>query len=384
MEDERFGNIVLMGRDVMKATADEIIRICQERNLRVLYEPIHGESPLNGTDLKTLDQAAPALSVKTGWLKKFLSKQNMITHVEALGIHVPSHPSFGTVLVREHPDRHTIKTLYSASQLEKISELIALSPPDPYLEPKLSPQKPIEQMTQLEMDRFALSVPQYVFVVDTESTGMRANLDRLVSVGIALYDIQNNKVIDQAEWFVNPKLSKSQLNSYRKSGYRFTNIPLPDMPEYKESMNPPAFMGTFKVAKMMASFIQKHEHKSKTLVAHDIRHDINKLNDLLSKTHFSNFHEMNFNLYCTFRLAKTIQYLEQSDQGLSLNALCERFGISLESRHDQGHGALLDARLTAEVLHRAYQDNILTLRETRDAGLESSPLKPNTHSQLNF
>jgi DNA polymerase-3 subunit epsilon len=65
--------------------------------------------------------------------------------------------------------------------------------------------------------------------------------------------------------------------------------------------------------------------------------------------------------YCTVLDTLVLAKQKHPGQRNSLDALCKRYGIALEERKSQGHGALLDARLLARV-YKAMTSGQIELR----------------------
>lgn len=156
-------------------------------------------------------------------------------------------------------------------------------------------------------------------VLDTETTGLDVNSHRIIEIGCVelINHIPTGKVFHR---YINPE------RSIDKGAFKVHGISeefLKDKPLFSE------------IASEFLNFIS-----SDTLVIHNAGFDIKFLNMELGK--------LNAKLISLDRVLDTLPLARKKfGPPASLSTLCERFGISLESR--ELHGALIDAELLAKV-----------------------------------
>ena len=97
------------------------------------------------------------------------------------------------------------------------------------------------------------------------------------------------------------------------------------------------------------------------LVAHNASFDIKFLNHELKTAGLDNL--LNFEIIDTLDVARR----KFPNQKATLDMLCEKFGISLEERRKEGHGALLDAQILADVFIKLMEG-----RQSLDVGKDDN------------
>ena len=167
-------------------------------------------------------------------------------------------------------------------------------------------------------------------VFDTETTGLDPfNGDKIIEIGaVELLDKERSgKTYHQ---LINPEKKIS------KETTEITHITDDDV------KNQPTFRD---VANDFLTFLKQQPNEcSKTvLVAHNISFDLKFLNHELKTIGLENL--SNFEFIDTIELA----HERFPHQKVSLDLLCEKFGISLERRKKEGHGALLDSQILVDV-----------------------------------
>jgi len=167
-------------------------------------------------------------------------------------------------------------------------------------------------------------------VFDTETTGLDPlSGDRVIEIGaVELLDKQRSgKTYHQ---LINPerKISQETIEITH-----ITNEIVADKPIFKE------------IADDFLNFLDdKSSGCEKTfLVAHNASFDIKFLNHELKLVEKENLSR--------FEVIDTLDIARQKFPGqkATLDMLCERFGISLEERKKEGHGALLDSQILVDV-----------------------------------
>jgi DNA polymerase III subunit epsilon len=164
---------------------------------------------------------------------------------------------------------------------------------------------------------------QRQIVLDTETTGLNAGNDRIIEIGCV--EIVNRRVTGRIyHTYLNPEC---EVNPDATAVHGFTLHDLLDKPKFAE------------VAGEFAAFVEGAE-----LIIHNAPFDIGFLNAefaLLQKDAF--LQAMQCTALDTLALAKELHPGKRN----SLDALCERYEI--DNAHRSLHGALLDARLLADV-----------------------------------
>ncbi|PIR37868.1 MAG: hypothetical protein COV35_08035 [Alphaproteobacteria bacterium CG11_big_fil_rev_8_21_14_0_20_39_49] len=170
-------------------------------------------------------------------------------------------------------------------------------------------------------------------VLDIESTGFfysdkekikEKGQHRVIEAGFV--KIQNGLIVDEMQIYFNPEGKKSDWGAYK--AHKIKDSFLKDKALFKDR------------ADDIANFIG-----DSTVVGHNVDFDIKALN--------TEFQRAGHN----FRLNKSnsldTKYLAKKSApdcvSYSLDSVCRRLGVDLYERNAKGHGALLDAKLTADV-----------------------------------
>ena len=174
-------------------------------------------------------------------------------------------------------------------------------------------------------------------ILDTETTGLDFNDDRIIEIGIV--ELRDN-VLTQNYFheYVNPKINISQ--SAQKI-HGISNEFLIGKPTFNEIVN------------KFLDFI-----KDDTIIIHNAEFDINFINKELQNCGFKNIKN---SVVDTIKIAKK----EFPGQTVNLDSLCRKLDIS--NTRQNFHGALLDATLLSKVylkLTTGKQENLnLTLNK---------------------
>lgn len=160
-------------------------------------------------------------------------------------------------------------------------------------------------------------------VLDTETTGLSAALgDRVIEIGCI--ELLSRRVSDNHfHRYVNPE-RKSEEGALRVHG--LTDEFLADKPKFTE------------IAKPFLDYVRGAE-----LVIHNADFDVEFLDLELERAGLGRLQEHVAGVVDTLALARELHPGRRN----SLDALCERYAVS--NAHRTLHGALLDARLLAEV-----------------------------------
>ncbi|MGH8706866.1 MAG: DNA polymerase III subunit epsilon [Burkholderiales bacterium] len=167
-----------------------------------------------------------------------------------------------------------------------------------------------------------MSVPRQV-VLDTETTGLSASLgDRVIEVGCI--ELLSRRVSDNHyHRYVNPE-RKSEEGALRVHG--LTDEFLADKPKFAE------------IAAAFLDYVRGAE-----LIIHNADFDVEFLDLELERAGLGRLKDHVEGVIDTLALARELHPGKRN----SLDALCERYAVS--NAHRTLHGALLDARLLAEV-----------------------------------
>ena len=161
-------------------------------------------------------------------------------------------------------------------------------------------------------------------VLDVETTGLGTSKDRIIEIGVV--EVVNYEPTDEHfHQIVNPRNILLPSDITRLTG--LTDQDLVGKPRF--SM----------IAKDLLEFIG-----DSMIVAHHANFDRQFVNSELARAHLPRIPDERW--VCSLKLAKSKLRL----RSYSLDSLCMYFGISLAPR--KKHGALIDARLTAQLYSR--------------------------------
>lgn len=160
-------------------------------------------------------------------------------------------------------------------------------------------------------------------VLDTETTGLDKNNDRIIEIG-AIELINKTPSGKRLHKYINPKILISKA-AYKVHG--ISNSFLNDKPTFSDIADElSAFLGSAKI------------------VAHNASFDVGFINNEMKNARNS-FKIEQKNVVCTMKLASS--WFPGSR--VNLNALCKRFKIDISNR--ALHGALKDAQLLMQVYY---------------------------------
>jgi DNA polymerase-3 subunit epsilon len=169
-------------------------------------------------------------------------------------------------------------------------------------------------------------------ILDTETTGLSAEKDRIVEIAcVELSNYIPTKNIFHS--FINPGIKVSE-DAFRVHGY--SDEFLATKPKFKD------------VAQNFINFI-----KNKKLIIHNADFDLGFLNN--------EFKRLNLKPILKSDIVDTLQIARSKFPGVgnSLDALCKRFKINIETR--EKHSALLDCYLLSKVYIELVDKKELTL-----------------------
>ena len=197
-------------------------------------------------------------------------------------------------------------------------------------------------------------------VFDTETTGLDPFTgDKIIEIGcVEMFDkVITGKIYHQ---YVNPE---KQLSQEIIDITHITDEELKDKPVFKD------------IAQDFLNFINEKPTgiDKNVLVAHNASFDIKFLNHELKTAGFNNL--LGFEVIDTLDIARR----KFPNQKATLDMLCEKFGISLEERRKEGHGALLDAKILADVFIKLMEGN-QSLDVSRDDNIDFIGFKKRTEA----
>ncbi|MHB1826571.1 MAG: exonuclease domain-containing protein [Steroidobacteraceae bacterium] len=182
-------------------------------------------------------------------------------------------------------------------------------------------------------------------VLDTETTGLSRKKDRVVEVAACRIDAASGGVIEEFHRYVNPGML---VPPTAVKIHGITNAFLADKPRFKD------------IASDLAAFLD-----GSTIVIHNAPFDTGFLSAEYRNCGAGSFESIPREIVCSKAMARS---LTKPRQSVSLDALCDLFGIDRSSRIAAGgasvHGALIDCRLLAQVYVR-----LRALKEEQDARL---------------
>ena len=189
-------------------------------------------------------------------------------------------------------------------------------------------------------------------VLDTETTGLSRKKDRVVEVAACRIDPSNGAVLEEFHRYLNPGIRVPEV-AVKVHG--LTNGFLADKPSFKD------------VTPELSSFLD-----GSTIVIHNAPFDTGFLSAEYKSCGAGTFESIAKSIVCSKRMARELMPPRQS---VSLDALCDLFGIDRSSRSGAGgasvHGALIDCRLLAKVYVRL--EALVAARGERIAGLLPFP-----------
>lgn len=180
-------------------------------------------------------------------------------------------------------------------------------------------------------------------VLDTETTGLNPRTDRIISFGhVRLVD---GKIKEKVEWFFNPGDVEIHPDALRAHG--ITREFLADKPPIKGYLA--------QIVELMVEAI---------VVGHNVKFDIGMINAELARHRFPPLEKFILGVFDTMEESRE----RWPGKPASLDALCERVGVS--TAHRKKHGALVDAVLCAEALvamHREQRSFLELFADTAPA-----------------
>ena len=186
-------------------------------------------------------------------------------------------------------------------------------------------------------------------VFDTETTGLDPlSGDRIIEIGaVELLDKQRSGKTYHK--LINPE---RQISQESIDITHITNEMVADKPIFKD------------IAREFLDFLSDNSSgcEKTFLVAHNASFDIKFLNHELKLVGLDNLSK--FEVIDTLEVARR----KFPGQKATLDMLCEKFGISLEERKKEGHGALLDSQILVDVFIKLTEGrtNILEQNDNVD------------------
>ncbi|MEX5747599.1 3'-5' exonuclease (plasmid) [Massilia varians] len=166
-------------------------------------------------------------------------------------------------------------------------------------------------------------------VIDTETTGLDPKKDRVISFGhVRLVD---GKITEKIEWFFNP--GDVPINPEAMKVHGITPEFLADKPPIKGYL--------LRIVELMVESI---------VCGHNLKFDVDMLNAELARHRYPPLEQFIAGKFDTMQDSRK----RWPGKAASLDALCERVGVS--TAHREKHGALTDAVLCAEALIAMHRE----------------------------
>ena len=186
-------------------------------------------------------------------------------------------------------------------------------------------------------------------VLDTETTGLNARLgDRVIEIGCV--ELLSRSATDRNfHSYVDPQ---REVDEGASRIHGLTREFLADKPKFSE------------IAKQFVDYVQGAE-----LIIHNADFDVEFLDQELALAGFRKLSEYSSKIIDTLALARELHPGKRN----SLDALCERYAVN--NAHRTMHGALLDARLLAEVylaLTRGQDNLVMELDAPTEAAVAAA------------
>jgi DNA polymerase-3 subunit epsilon len=186
-------------------------------------------------------------------------------------------------------------------------------------------------------------------VLDTETTGLNARLgDRVIEIGCI--ELLSRNVTDRSfHTYVDPQ---RDVDEGATKIHGLTRDFLSDKPRFGE------------IAKEFVDYVQGAE-----LIIHNSAFDVEFLDQELALAGFKKLSEYSATIIDTLAMARELHPGKRN----SLDALCERYAVN--NAHRTLHGALLDARLLAEVylaLTRGQESLVMELDAPSEAAVAAA------------
>ena len=186
-------------------------------------------------------------------------------------------------------------------------------------------------------------------VLDTETTGLNARLgDRVIEIGCI--ELLSRNVTDRSfHTYVDPQ---RDVDEGATKIHGLTRDFLSDKPKFGE------------IANEFVDYVQGAE-----LIIHNSAFDVEFLDQELALAGFKKLSEYSANIIDTLAMARELHPGKRN----SLDALCERYAVN--NAHRTLHGALLDARLLAEVylaLTRGQESLVMELDAPSEAAVAAA------------
>jgi len=172
-------------------------------------------------------------------------------------------------------------------------------------------------------------------VIDTETTGLSPNINKTLTVGLLLIDVEKDflDILDSNHIFV-----KHDKYNATKGAMSINKI---DLIQHNQIAVEPA-----KACNQINSFIKKHVLHETPLVGHNIAFDRGFLNALFDQG--ETLHKFHHEHEDTMWMWRNLQKRNVVPYGrANLQTVAGHFGIDYERAHD----ALADCEITAQVYH---------------------------------
>ena len=174
-------------------------------------------------------------------------------------------------------------------------------------------------------------------VIDTETTGLSPQINKTLTVGLLLIDVEKDflEIIDSNHLFI----KHDNYNTTKEA----MNINKIDLEEHELNAIPPV-----KACSQINSFINKHLLHETPLIGHNIQFDRGFLNALFNQGETS--HKFNYRHEDTMWMWRNLQRKNLVPWNLrsNLQTVADFFKIDYTKAHD----AIADCHITAQVYHK--------------------------------
>jgi DNA polymerase III subunit epsilon len=173
-------------------------------------------------------------------------------------------------------------------------------------------------------------------VIDTETTGLSPRINKTLTVGMLLVDVEKDflNILDESHTFV-----KHDIYNHNSTAMKVHKI---DMDMHEKMGVTPSL-----ACNQINQFILKNQVQEIPIVGHNIGFDKGFLNALFDQgDSFASFHHESED---TMQIWRGLQKKEivPTNINAKLGTIAEFFGID----HTKAHDALEDAKITAKVYH---------------------------------
>lgn len=164
--------------------------------------------------------------------------------------------------------------------------------------------------------------------LDTETTGVNAEDDRIIEIALLTYDLLTKKMVNKFVSRINPQKS---ISASAFNVHKISNEMLVDCPKWED----------------VASEINEHLQKSDYIIAHNLEFDFPFIENSLNRCGFSILSKKGF---CTMVNGRWATFDGKLPK---LKELCFCFGI--DYNEEEAHSAEYDTQILAECFFNGFE-----------------------------